>query len=291
MWWIHVIIHDYHEVTVQAFHLYGFSLTGMDSAFIRSLGPGVTLRTHKYDLKWLSSPKFIKSFEASGFVYFIFRENAVEYLNCGKVCIAGNVAIDDEVIAKRDVFVATVALFWQQFSFMLSGVQWHVLLKEVWISCLSIKKRETHKTLEVNFSSLHCYDSHSLRSKNWFMFWCCSAYQVGLVGCARVTRVVLESCATTGPPSWRLNCHALSRAMCPSTTTISRTSPIYPGNRSCMGSFPQLSKYCIYKRVISKLCHNVRPFEKNVLYITIRVHTHLKFPVIPSVSSVSHANM
>ncbi|KAK4320514.1 hypothetical protein Pmani_008631 [Petrolisthes manimaculis] len=58
--------------------------SGMDSAFIRSLGPGVTLRTHKYDLKWLSSPKFVKSFEAAGFVYFIFRENAVEYLNCGK---------------------------------------------------------------------------------------------------------------------------------------------------------------------------------------------------------------
>lgn len=84
----------------------------MDSAFIRSLGPGVTLRTHKYDLKWLSSPKFIKSFEASGFVYFIFRENAVEYLNCGKVCISVDVVLDVEVMAQGALFVVTVALFW-----------------------------------------------------------------------------------------------------------------------------------------------------------------------------------
>lgn len=52
---------------------------------MRSLGPGERLRTHQYDLKWLSEPTFITTFESSGFVYFIFRENAVEYLNCGKV--------------------------------------------------------------------------------------------------------------------------------------------------------------------------------------------------------------
>lgn len=58
--------------------------SGRDSAFMRSLGPGERLRTHQYDLKWLSEPTFITTFESSGFVYFIFRENAVEYLNCGK---------------------------------------------------------------------------------------------------------------------------------------------------------------------------------------------------------------
>lgn len=58
--------------------------SGRDSAFMRSLGPGEHLRTHQYDVKWLSEPTFITSYESSGFVYFIFRENAVEYLNCGK---------------------------------------------------------------------------------------------------------------------------------------------------------------------------------------------------------------
>lgn len=60
---------------------------------MRSLGPGEHLRTHQYDLKWLSEPTFITSYESAGFVYFIFRENAVEYLNCGKVRATVNTSI------------------------------------------------------------------------------------------------------------------------------------------------------------------------------------------------------
>lgn len=58
--------------------------SGRDPAFMRSLGPGGRLRTPQSDLKWLSEPTFITSFESSGFVYTIFRENAIENLNCGK---------------------------------------------------------------------------------------------------------------------------------------------------------------------------------------------------------------
>lgn len=43
------------------------------------------LRTIQYNSKWLSDPQFVGSFEADEFVYFVFRETAVEYMNCGKV--------------------------------------------------------------------------------------------------------------------------------------------------------------------------------------------------------------
>uniref|UniRef100_A0A6B2EKI6 Putative semaphorin n=1 Tax=Phlebotomus kandelakii TaxID=1109342 RepID=A0A6B2EKI6_9DIPT len=43
------------------------------------------LRTNQYNSKWLNDPQFVGSFETGEFVYFIFRETAVEYINCGKV--------------------------------------------------------------------------------------------------------------------------------------------------------------------------------------------------------------
>ncbi|KAK7077865.1 Semaphorin-5A [Halocaridina rubra] len=58
--------------------------SGRDPAFMRSLGPGERLRTPQSDLKWLSEPTFITSFESDNFVYAIFRENAIENLSCGK---------------------------------------------------------------------------------------------------------------------------------------------------------------------------------------------------------------
>ena len=33
---------------------------------------------------WLAQPDFVGSFETEDFVYFLFREAAVEYMNCGK---------------------------------------------------------------------------------------------------------------------------------------------------------------------------------------------------------------
>jgi len=41
-------------------------------------------RTIKYDSKWLDKPNFVGSFDVGDYVFFFFRENAVEYINCGK---------------------------------------------------------------------------------------------------------------------------------------------------------------------------------------------------------------
>uniref|UniRef100_A0A6A7FXT6 Semaphorin-1A n=3 Tax=Hirondellea gigas TaxID=1518452 RepID=A0A6A7FXT6_9CRUS len=42
------------------------------------------LRTTRYDLATLNAPAFVSSFALGDFVYFFFRETAVEFLNCGK---------------------------------------------------------------------------------------------------------------------------------------------------------------------------------------------------------------
>jgi len=58
--------------------------SGVDSAIVRDLGASY-LRTKNYDAKWLNEPQFVGSFETDAYVYFLFRESAVEYINCGKV--------------------------------------------------------------------------------------------------------------------------------------------------------------------------------------------------------------
>lgn len=50
----------------------------------RSDGEGKMLRTNQYNSKILNNPQFVGSFEHGEFVYFVFREEAVEF--CGKVC-------------------------------------------------------------------------------------------------------------------------------------------------------------------------------------------------------------
>ncbi|XP_076333624.1 semaphorin-2A-like isoform X2 [Tachypleus tridentatus] len=41
-------------------------------------------RTIKYDSKWLDKPHFVGSYDIGDFVFFFFRESAVEFINCGK---------------------------------------------------------------------------------------------------------------------------------------------------------------------------------------------------------------
>ncbi|CAG0893398.1 unnamed protein product, partial [Cyprideis torosa] len=41
-------------------------------------------RTLKYDSKWLDKPNFVGSYDIGDYVYFFYRETAVEYINCGK---------------------------------------------------------------------------------------------------------------------------------------------------------------------------------------------------------------
>lgn len=43
------------------------------------------LRYSMCDFRWLNDPQFVGSFETEDHVYFLFRESAVEYINCGKV--------------------------------------------------------------------------------------------------------------------------------------------------------------------------------------------------------------
>ena len=42
------------------------------------------LRTVQYNSVWLAQPDFVGSFETEDFIYFLFREAAVEFMNCGK---------------------------------------------------------------------------------------------------------------------------------------------------------------------------------------------------------------
>ncbi|XP_030746274.1 semaphorin-5B-like isoform X1 [Sitophilus oryzae] len=59
---------------------------------------GRTLRTKQYNSFWLNDPQFVGSFETSKFAYFLFRETAVEYINCGKVVYSriGRVCKNDQ---------------------------------------------------------------------------------------------------------------------------------------------------------------------------------------------------
>nr|XP_033775988.1 semaphorin-6D isoform X1 [Geotrypetes seraphini]XP_033775989.1 semaphorin-6D isoform X1 [Geotrypetes seraphini]XP_033775990.1 semaphorin-6D isoform X1 [Geotrypetes seraphini] len=55
-----------------------------DAVIYRSMGDGFALRTIKYDSKWLKEPHFLHAIEYGNYVYFFFREIAVEHNNLGK---------------------------------------------------------------------------------------------------------------------------------------------------------------------------------------------------------------
>ncbi|XP_055338493.1 semaphorin-2A-like [Paramacrobiotus metropolitanus] len=55
------------------------------------------LRSIEYDTKWLDTPQFVGSYEIDEYVYFFFRENAIEYTNAGK-----NVYARVARVCKRD---------------------------------------------------------------------------------------------------------------------------------------------------------------------------------------------
>jgi len=53
--------------------------SGSDALIIKN-----QVRTGQYNLKELNGPDFVSSIEDKDFVYFFFREEAVEFMNCGK---------------------------------------------------------------------------------------------------------------------------------------------------------------------------------------------------------------
>ena len=54
--------------------------SGSDALIIRD-----QIRTEQYNLKQLNRPDFVGSVEDENYVYFFFREDAVENMNCAKV--------------------------------------------------------------------------------------------------------------------------------------------------------------------------------------------------------------
>ncbi|XP_009447808.1 semaphorin-6A isoform X4 [Pan troglodytes] len=68
--------------------LYSATVTdflAIDAVIYRSLGESPTLRTVKHDSKWLKEPYFVQAVDYGDYIYFFFREIAVEYNTMGKV--------------------------------------------------------------------------------------------------------------------------------------------------------------------------------------------------------------
>ncbi|KAI7797388.1 putative semaphorin-6A, partial [Triplophysa rosa] len=68
--------------------LYSATVTdflAIDAVIYRSLGDSPTLRTVKHDSKWLKEPYFVQAVQYDEFIYFFFREIAMEYNSMGKV--------------------------------------------------------------------------------------------------------------------------------------------------------------------------------------------------------------
>ncbi|XP_062455128.1 semaphorin-6A isoform X2 [Rhea pennata] len=68
--------------------LYSATVTdflAIDAVIYRSLGDSPTLRTVKHDSKWLKEPFFVQAVDYGNYIYFFFREIAVEYNSMGKV--------------------------------------------------------------------------------------------------------------------------------------------------------------------------------------------------------------
>ncbi|XP_074668558.1 semaphorin-6A isoform X5 [Strix aluco] len=68
--------------------LYSATVTdflAIDAVIYRSLGDSPTLRTVKHDSKWLKEPYFVQAVDYGSYIYFFFREIAVEYNSMGKV--------------------------------------------------------------------------------------------------------------------------------------------------------------------------------------------------------------
>ncbi|XP_068032539.1 semaphorin-6A isoform X3 [Anomalospiza imberbis] len=68
--------------------LYSATVTdflAIDAVIYRSLGDSPSLRTVKHDSKWLKEPYFVQAVDYGNYIYFFFREIAVEYSSMGKV--------------------------------------------------------------------------------------------------------------------------------------------------------------------------------------------------------------
>ena len=65
--------------------IYALSKSLLYELFINDKTLLIVFVTHLF-MSFLSEPNFVKAIEYGDKVYFLFRETAVEYINCGKVC-------------------------------------------------------------------------------------------------------------------------------------------------------------------------------------------------------------
>ncbi|KAK1339028.1 hypothetical protein QTO34_019700 [Cnephaeus nilssonii] len=71
-----------------------------DAVIYRSMGDGSALRTIKYDSKWIKEPHFLHAIEYGNYVYFFFREIAVEHNNLGKATPSSALSLGQAVYSR-----------------------------------------------------------------------------------------------------------------------------------------------------------------------------------------------
>lgn len=76
---------------------------GSDSLISKTNGKDLPVHTKQSDGFWLNEPQFVGSFENENYVYIVFRETAVEYINCGKVNIMYIRYLFCDKIIKRNI--------------------------------------------------------------------------------------------------------------------------------------------------------------------------------------------
>lgn len=141
--------------------------SGSDPAILRadiSQVDSKMLRTNQYNSKWLNDPQFVGSFENGEFVYFIFRETAVEYINCGKVSILKlkNIYCKLIVILNFRRFIPELLVFVNQIlvALIFLRIIGHPLWKLDWIA---------RCPANILFISMKCKESHIPPMKEFFM--------------------------------------------------------------------------------------------------------------------------
>lgn len=111
--------------------------SGADSAILGtdlSVDESKILRTKQYNSEWLNGPQFVGSFEHNDFIYFVFREIAIEvgsdakaiYSRIARVCKNDNGNFSFELMQLRCVLTeACIFLIYCQVAYTLVEIIGH----------------------------------------------------------------------------------------------------------------------------------------------------------------------
>mgnify|MGYP005983464147 CR=1 FL=1 len=102
-----------------------------DYVISKNIEADTTIRTKQYNSFWLNDPQFVGSFETENFVYFLFREAAVEYMNCGKVLYM--------VFAPRCVMFSLQVIYSRIARVCKNDPGGHTMLKDNWTTFLKAR--------------------------------------------------------------------------------------------------------------------------------------------------------